>query len=420
MTDTTLETAANSGDDLFYDPYDYQVDIDAQKIWKRLRDEAPLYWNEKFGFYALSRFDDVWQATLDVETYSSAHGTTLEIMTDEPQKVPLMIWMDPPEHTWHRRIVNRAFTPRAMSGLEDRLARLCAELLDPLVGTGGFDYVDQFGALIPPTMILALLGFPESRANEWRLGIDQMFHHEKGGTGFSQETVASNEEDLISQGGSIGTGLLAMVPELLEDRRRNPREDLITVLASTEVDDKTGRRRGLTDAEIFGFVQLLAIAGTETVARLLSWVAVLLARNPDQLEDLATNPHLIANGIEELLRYEAPSPVNARWVTRDVELYGQVVPRGSKVILLNGSANRDDRHFPDPDRLDVRRPIDRHVSFGYGTHFCIGAALARLEARVALRETLKRFPMWEIDECQLEWVHTSTVRGFSKVPIRPR
>ncbi len=169
--------------------------------------------------------------------------------------------------------------------------------------------------------------------------------------------------------------------------------------------------------EIFGFVQVLAIAGTETVARLLSWVAVLLARNPEARELLVADPALVGNGIEEILRYEAPSPVNARWTNRSVELHGTVIPQGSKVILLNGSANRDERHFADPDRLDVRRQIDRNLAFGYGAHFCVGAALARLEGRIALTETLRRFPRWDVDESALEWVHTSTVRGFAKVPV---
>jgi cytochrome P450 len=164
-------------------------------------------------------------------------------------------------------------------------------------------------------------------------------------------------------------------------------------------------------------VQLIGSAGTETVARLLGFAAVTLAQFPDQRSLLVDNPALIGNAVEELLRYEAPSPVQFRWVARDVELHGSVVPGGSKLALLNGSADRDDRHFDDPDSFDVRREIDRHLAFGYGAHFCIGAALARLEGRVALTETLRRFPTWEIDESGLERVHTSTVRGYSKLPM---
>jgi cytochrome P450 len=191
---------------------------------------------------------------------------------------------------------------------------------------------------------------------------------------------------------------------------------LISALLEADLDDEHGGRR-LDDLEVVSFVLLLAGAGVETVARLLSWAAVVLARNPDQRALLAQDPTLIANGIEELLRYEAPSPVNGRWVTQPFELYGTVVPAESKILLLNGSANRDPREFADPERFDVRRKITRHITFGYGAHYCLGAALARLEGRIALAGTLARFPTWDIDDRELVPVHTSTVRGFSSVPI---
>jgi cytochrome P450 len=401
--------------ELYYDPYDYDVDVHAHDVWKRLRDEAPVYWNDRYSFYALSRYDDVLSATLDVDTFSSAHATTIELMTAERNET-FMIWMDPPKHTHFRKLVSRAFTPRRIGDLEQRIERLCAELLDPFVGTASFDYVDQFGALLPPTVILALLGFPEERADEWRSGIDRMFHIDEGQTGFSD---VPDPEQLAAGERSLGSTLFTLLPDLMAERRDRPQEDLISTLVNTELEEADGSTRPLTDTEIVAFVQMLAIAGTETVARLLSWVAVLLARHPDQRALLVDDPALLPNGIEELLRYEAPSPVNARWVEHDVELHGTTMPAGSKVIMLNGSANRDERHFPDPDRLDVRRSIDRHLSFGYGAHFCVGAALARLEGRIALRETLRRFPSWEVDESALDWVHTSTVRGFAHVPIHP-
>jgi cytochrome P450 len=409
---------ATSTSDVYYDPYDYDVDVDAQAVWKRLRDEAPVYRNEQFDFYALSRYDDVLPAMLDTATYSSAHATTIELMTPEPATVPMMIWMDPPDHTRFRKLMSRAFTPRAIADLEDRVRRLCATLLDPFVGTEGFDYVDQFAALLPPTVILALLGFPEGHAGEWRLGIDRMFHHERGETGFkvSEEGIPA---DLRSDG-SVGAVLLEMLPEVMEQRRFHPTDDLISALVNSEIEDADGTTRPVSELEFEMFIQLLAIAGTETVARLLSWTGVILARNPDQRALVAADPALAANAIEELLRYEAPSPVNARWVTRDVVFHDTTIPAGSKLILLNGAANRDERHFPDPDRFDVHRTIDRHLSFGYGTHFCIGAALARLESRIALQETLARFPTWDVVDEELEWVHTSTVRGFAKVPVHLR
>jgi cytochrome P450 len=402
--------------DLYYDPYDYDVDVNAQAVWKRLRDEAPLYYNEKFDFYALSRYDDILPAMLDTETYSSTHATTLELMGPEPQTMPMMIWMDPPNHTRFRALVNRAFTPRAISDLEGRIARLCAQLLDPHLATGHLDYVDQFGALLPPTVILALLGFPEGHESAWRLGVDKMFHTEEGGTGFRVDEHGV-PVGLTDPNSDMNAALFHMLPEIMADRRANPTDDLMSMLVNSEFEDPDGNHRKIDETEFHAFIQMIAIAGTETVARLLSWAAVLLADNPDERAALAADPGLVANGVEELLRYEAPSPVNARWVTSDVEFHGERVPAGSRVILLNGSGNRDERHFPDPDRLDVRRHIDRHLSFGYGAHFCIGAALARLESRVALRETLARIPEWEVDRSGIEWVHTSTVRGFAKVPI---
>jgi len=415
------EGTLSRGEDVYYDPYDYEVDTNAQAVWRRLRDEAPLYWNEKFGFFALSRYDDVLRAVLDVDTFSSAHGTVLEMMAPEWGALPMMIFMDPPEHSWHRRLVSRAFTARTVAALEERVTRLCAQLLDPFVGIGGFDYVDQFGAIVPPTMILALLGFPEGFEDEWRRGIDHMFHLEQGEAGMRSEEVLLAEEqldrgDVIGAGGALGSGVYQALPELLARRRRDPQDDLLSALVHTEL-DADGERRPLSDMEIFSFVQLIAIAGTETVARLLGWVAVLLDQHPDQRELLITEPGLIPNAIEECLRFEAPSPVNGRWVTKDAEFQGEVVPKDSKLLLLNGSANRDEHHFPEADRFDVRRHIDRQLSFGYGAHFCIGAALARLEGQVALRETLRRFPHWQVDHDRAEMVRTSTVRGYAKVPI---
>lgn len=395
----------------YYDPYDYDIDANAHAVWKRLRDDAPLYWNDKYEFFALSRFDDVLPAMLDTTTFSSAHMTVLEMMTEGKSSGGMMIFMDPPEHTHLRKLVSRAFTPRAINGLEPRVRRLCAAYLDEFVGWDRFDYVDQFAALVPPAVILALLGFPEVAVDDWRRGIDSMFHMEQSESGFVGQRTPEEIQAQTTQ------SLFEMLPEMLAERRREAKDDLVSVLVNSDLEELDGTTRKLTDAEIGSFVMLLSIAGTETVARLLSWAAVLLARNPDQRRILVDNPQIIPNGIEEMLRYEAPSPVNARWVNRDLEYYGQTVPKDSKLLLLNGSADRDERHFENADRFDVQRKIDRHVAFGYGTHFCVGAALARLESRIALEETLARFPTWEIDDTELEWVHTSTVRGFARVPI---
>lgn len=407
--------------DVYYDPYDYSIDSDPYPIWKRLRDEAPVYHNEKLGFYALSRYDDVLAGLLDHETFVSSHGITMEMITDEPAGIPMMIMMDPPEHTYLRKVVSRAFTPRRIQALEAGLTELCGELLDPLVGAGEFDYVVDYAGIIPPTMILALVGFPPGFAADFRKQVDESMHYDqsKDPEAVAAEAQESRMERLRDGVLTLDSGVFSMLPDLIKQRRSDPKEDLLSSMVHTDLEDGKGGSRKLTDNEIAGFVQLLSSAGSETVVRLLGFSAVELNRNPDQRQALVDDPDLIANAVEETLRYEPPSPIQGRWVARDIEFHGTVVPRGSKMALLNASANRDERHFPDADRFDVRREIDRHLSLGYGTHFCIGGALARLEGRVALAETLKRFPRLTVDEDRLERIHTTTVRGYTHVPVTP-
>jgi cytochrome P450 len=403
--------------DLYYDPWDYTIDADPYPVWRRLRDEAPVYYNAEHDFYALSRYDDVLNGLLDTERFRSGHGIVLEMITPEPyENIPMMIMKDPPEHTRLRKLVSRAFIPRRIADLERRIARLCNDLLDAVDGQDEFDYIASFAGMLPPTVILALVGYPEGYAAEFRELANTTLHVEEG------ETLQGGVEtmrSIVSETGEIGTEAFAIIPELMEQRRKDPQDDLLTGLVQAEIEED-GETRTLTLEEILGFVQLIALAGTETVARLLGFAAVTLAKHPDQRRELVDDPSLLTNAVEELLRYEAPSPIQSRWVARDVELHGVTIPRGARLSLLNGSADRDERHFPDPDRFDIHRDIDRQLAFGYGAHFCIGAALARLEGRVALGETLKRFPTWEIDESRLERIHTSTVRGYTSVPMRVR
>jgi cytochrome P450 len=326
----------------------------------------------------------------------------------------MMIMMDAPEHTRLRKLVSRAFTPRRIADLEVRIAKLANDLLDTVDGQDEFDYIETFAGLLPPTVILALVGYPEGHAAEFRTRADESLHIEDGGA-----TRGDLRQPLVSENGEINNEAFAILPELMEQRRKDPQDDLITGLVHAEIEED-GVSRILTLDEILGFVGLLSSAGTETVARLLGFAAVTLHQHPDQRQLLVDDPSLIPNAIEELLRYEAPSPTQSRWVARDVEYHGVTIPAGSKLSLLNGAADRDERHFPNPDAFDVRRDIDRQLAFGYGAHFCIGAALARMETRVALAETLKRFPSYEIDESRLEFVHTATVRGYKSVPMSVR
>jgi cytochrome P450 len=392
------------GSDIVYDPYDYAIDADPHPVWKRMRDDAPVYWNEQYQFWALSRFADVYDASRDVETFSSARGTVLELIDHPIDTFAPMIFQDPPYHTLLRALVSRAFTPRRVAALEDRIRELVAEYLDPRVGGGSFDFVQEFAAKLPAMVIGSLLGVPEGDQDMVRVQTDAMLHIEPG------ETLSSNQGVIDLYGYWF---------ELMKERRAEPRDDMISALLQSEMVGDDGELRRLDDMELLAFIGLLSGAGNETVARLLSWAAVLLARNPDQRALLVGDPTLLPNAIEELLRYEAPSPIQARWVTRPVELHGVSIPAECKIALLTGSAGRDEREYADADRFDVRRAMNRHASFGYGPHFCLGAALARLEARVALEETLARFPTWDVDESGLRWVHTSTVRGYETVPFTP-
>ncbi|HEX4216830.1 MAG TPA: cytochrome P450 [Acidimicrobiales bacterium] len=391
----------------YWDPYDVELDTDPHPAWKRLRDEEPVYWNNRFGFFALSRHADVEAAHRMPRELSSAYGTVLEIMTtpgdERSAGTKRLIVLDPPEHDRLRALVSRAFTVRRIAQLEPEVRRICADLLDARVGAGGFDYLGEFGSIIPSEVISALLGVPGADRAGVRDLIDRVFHIEPG-------VGMINETSMAASG-----ALLGYLGDQLEERRRSPRDDMMTALVHATIDED-GETRGLTSEEALGFANLLLAAGTETTARLLGWAVVLLDQHPHQREVLARDPGAVPGAIDEVLRYEAPSAVQGRTATKDLEIQDTKIPAGSKVLLLTGSAGRDERAYPDADRFDIGRSA-AHLSFGHGVHYCIGAALARLEARVALEETLKRFPSWLVDYDRAERIHTSTVRGWSHVPI---
>jgi len=380
---------------VYWDPFDTVIDADPYDIWRRLRDEAPLYRNEQYNFWALSRYADVESAHRDPASFCSSHGTVLEIMTPDAIPTGMMIFQDPPEHTRLRTMVSRAFTPRRVSALEMHIRDLCDELLAPWCDGADFDFVADFGAVLPSMVICELMGVPASDRKWVKETIDTTFHLEPGVGMINDVSFAAQIE------------LDSYLSKLLEERTAAPGDDLLSGL--TECD--------LTLRESADFANLLISAGTETVARLLGWAAVVLDEYADQRAELAGDATLLPNAVEELLRYEAPSPVQGRWSTRTVEFYGTEVPAGSKVLLLTGSAGRDEREYQDADRFDIHRRFNQHVSFGFGIHFCLGAALARLEGRVALEEALRRHPAWEVDRERAVRLHTSTVRGWSAVPV---
>jgi cytochrome P450 len=389
---------------LYWDPVDPALRIDPYPVWRRLREEAPAWYNDRHDFWALSRFADVESAHRDWHHFSSAYGTTLELMTPEPMRSGMILVNDPPKHTLLRTLVSRAFTTRRVSALEESIRRFCGDRLDELAARGSFDYVQDFGALLPPWVIARLLGVPDSDQLWLRPVVDAVFHIEDG-VGMTNKTSV---DALITVRQYLGDQMKA--------RRSKPADDMLTALVHAEIDDE-GVTRRLTDDELMDFGLVLFVAGTETVARLIGWAGSILDVHPDQRSALAEDPSKIPNAIEELLRFEPPSPVQARRTTADVVVHGHTIPAGSRVILITGSAARDERAFDHPDRFDISRKVDLHLSFGYGIHFCLGAALARMEGRIALEETLARFPSWTVDRENAEMLYTSTVRGFAKLPI---
>ena len=393
------------GTAVYYDPYDFDIDVDPYPVWKAMRDEAPLYRNERYGFWALSRFGDVEAATMDWRTYSSGRGSVLELIQSGMAIPPgTILFEDPPAHDVHRGLLSRVFTPRRMAAIEPQVRVFCARSLDPLVGSGGFDFIRDLGAQMPMKTIGMLLGIPEEDQEAIR---DRMDAGMKLAGGAMPDRIEA--EYAVTAGDSF--------EPYVDWRREHPSDDLMTDLLNATYEDVEGVERTLTREEVLAYVGLLAAAGNETTTRLVGWTGKVLAEHPEQRAMLADDPSLIPNAIEELLRYEAPSPVQARYVTSDVEHYGVTVPEGSVMLLLTAAANRDERRFADPDRFDIHRRIDHHLTFGYGLHFCLGAALARLEGRVALEEVLKRFPTWEVDWDNAEQAHTSTVRGWERLPV---
>ena len=396
-------------DDLYWDPYDYELHANSHPVWRRMREEAPLYRNDKYDFWALTRFHDVMEAIVDWRTYSSAEGDILEIIrAGQTEYTESMISEDPPIHDIHRHMLSRAFTPRAIQSVEDRVRRYAVEILDERIGSGGFDFVGDFGGLVPGMVIAAMLGTPDSDLDMIRELTDAQLHLE------ADEADDRSTFDELSQ--RLGEYFL----DQARRRRADPTDDIMSALVTMEFTDEKDVTRPLTDMEAVQYIGLVSGAGNETTARFAGWLGATLALYPEQRAKLAARPDLVPNAVEEIIRFEPPSMALARVATKDVTWYGQVVPEGSVIVLVTAATGRDQRQFPDPDpdTLDVERDIERHLSFGFGVHVCLGAALARLEGRIVLEEMLRRFPTWDVEWANTEIVHTgSSVRGYSKLPI---
>lgn len=388
----------------YFDPYNVEINANPYPAFARLREEAPLYYNEEFDFYALSRFADVNKALIDHETFSSARGAIIELIKANIE-IPsgALIFEDPPIHTTHRKLLARMFTPRKIAALEPKIREYCAQALDPLVGAGKLDFITDFGAIMPMQVISTLLGIPED---------DQEMIRDHGNA--QMRTEAGKPMEAAEKGLVDGS----IFETYIDWRKDNPSDDIMTDLLNVEFTDEQGVTRKLTREELLIYINVVAGAGNETTTRLIGWAAKVLAEHPDQRRQLVENPALIPQAIEELLRFEPPAPHVARYVTRDVEYYGQTVPEGASMMMLIGSAVRDSRQFPpDGEVFDIHREQRQHLAFSVGTHFCLGSALARLEGRIALEEMLKRFPEWEVDLPNAALSPTSTVRGWDAMPV---
>lgn len=395
---------ASATDDLYYDPWHPDLNADPYPMFRRFREEAPLYYNESHDFYALSRFDDVNRALVDHRSFSSARGAVLEIIKSGMEIPPgSLIFEDPPIHDIHRNLLARAFTPRKINALEARVREITARCLDPLIGADRFDFVKDLGAIMPLRVVCALFGIPEDYQQRVVEDGEKFVRTERGGQ------VTDNPDGPITDG--------QLFAEFIDWRIDHPADDLTTELLNAEFVDETGATRKLHREELLMFMNVVAVAGSETTTRLIGWAGKLLSEHPDQRRQLVADRSLVPGAVEEILRFEPPALQAARYVTRDVDFHGATVPGGSAIILLIGAANRDERRFgDDAGTFNVTRSPRQHLTFGVGAHYCLGNALARIEGRVALDEIMNRFPDWRIDSDNAVFSSSSIVRGWDSMP----
>ena len=393
--------------DVVLDPYNYDFHEDPYPYYKRLRDEAPLYYNEELKFWALSRHQDVIAGFRNSTTLSNKFGVSLDPASRGPHasKTMSFLAMDDPSHLRLRTLVSKGFTPRRIRELEPRVTEIAVKHLDVMLEKAAagevVDYVDEFAGKLPMDVISELMGVPEADRVEVRAWADAVMHREDGVTDVPPEAVEASLNLIVYY--------LAMV----EERRKSPTDDLTSALLDAEID---GDR--LTDDEIIGFMFLMVIAGNETTTKLLANAAFWGHKNPDQLTDVYDDFSRVPLWVEETLRYDTSSQILARTVAGELTLYDTIIPDGDVVLLLPGSAHRDERAFENPDDYLIGRDIGAKLqSFGSGAHFCLGAHLARMEARVALEELFKRIRGYEVDEANSVRVHSSNVRGFAHLPI---
>jgi cytochrome P450 len=398
MTTDTLEFDPFS-DEFFEDPYD---------LYRRMRDEAPVSFNERYGFWALFRYDDVCQAHKEWQTFSSSHGVDLSMMSHPPEMIRqmrLIIMQDPPEHDRMRALVSRVFTPRAVTALEPMIREVITGILDGC-DPDGFDAVADFSGPFPVEIISRMLGVPEADRQQIRHWLDAMLHRESG------------EMDPTPEGAEAAIESVVYFLNLVADKRNHPGDDMISRLTEVEVDRGDGVTTRLDDDEIAGFATLLGGAGAETVTKLVGNAVVLFARNPVEWRKVLDDPGMIPAAVEEILRYLPPSQYQGRYSVRESVYGGVTIPAGHPTLLVTGSANRDERFFDRPDEFNIERPSSLALGFGYGVHSCLGAALARMESRIAIEELARRWPDYTVDEARCRRVHMSNVAGYASVPLQ--
>ena len=408
MSDVSTGEAA-SGARVEFDPFSDVFFDDPYDMYRRLRHEAPVYHSERYGFWALSRYDDVVEAHKDWKTFSSSHGVDLHTLSTPPDQVAMfrsIIMMDPPAHDRLRALVSRVFTPRAVQSFEPIVREVIETYVEPLDGRDRFDAVAELSGPFPVEIIARILGVPEGDRQQIRHWLDLQLHREPGRLGPTAEGEAASLE-----AGAYFYGLV-------RDKRRHPGDDMISRLTQAEVDREDGQGvTKLDDTEIAGFATLLGGAGAETVTKLVANAFVLFARHPEQYRRVIDDPGAIPAAVEEILRIWPPSQYQGRFSLQDAEFHGVTLPAGHPVLLITGSATRDERFFDDPDAFEIDRPPSQSLGFGLGIHSCLGAALARMESRIAIEEMVRRWPRYEIDEDGLRRVHMSNVAGFSNVPV---
>ncbi|SNQ47810.1 Cytochrome P450 family protein [Frankia canadensis] len=387
-----------------YDPFSPAIAENPYPTYRWMRDNAPVYHNAEHGFYALSRHEDVVDGLLDHATFRNAHGTTLEGVE---KGFDTLLTRDPPEHEWNRRILARRFSAVRVQELEPRIREVAAGLLDTAAETGRIDLVDGFAAELPLTIIAELLALPVDQ----RLRVRDLC--------FRLLDRAPTDPPGVRPPASVAAGeeLARLFLTLVAQRRAEPGDDLISLLVHTPVVDDAGTERFLTDTQLLGRLIELTFAGHETVKKLVSTGAVRLAASPDARRELVDDPSLIPGAVEEMLRIDPPAQYTGRWTSRDVEIHGTVVPAERRVLLLLGSACHDERAHRDPETFDIRRVVGRQLGFGYGIHLCVGAAFARLEARVAFEELLTRYPDYQVDHAGVVRSYSSNQPGLKHLPL---